>query len=476
MKMKILIYSLNFAPELTGIGKYNGEMARWLVRHGHEVRVVTAPPYYPEWRVRPGFSGARYRTERWEGVDVTRCPLWVPEQAGGLKRLLHLASFALSSLPVMVRRTLWRPDVVFVVEPALLCTPAALVVARLAGARSWLHIQDYEVDAGFAMGLLRGRRLRSLVLAVERWIMRRFDVVSTISGRMLELAAQKGVDPSRLTPFPNWVDVSGIVPIQAPSPYRKELGISRDAVVALCSGNMGNKQGLEVLAFAARILQSETGIQFVFCGDGAGKDAFVRQCEGLRNVRLLPLQPIERLSDLLGLADIHLLPQRADAADLVLPSKLTGMLASGRPVVVTAESGTELAQIMQKAGCGMSVPPEHPEELAAAIRMLARDPKRRTAMGIAAREYAKLELDLDRTMSRFAARLQALAQDIQEGRAAGAWPSAMAARGHGAAKVMYRGPNGETWSGGRGHEPQWVVEALREGKSLEDFAVSSGPK
>ena len=108
--MKILLYGINFSPELTGIGKYTGELAAWLVAQGHEVRVVTAPPYYPAWSVSAGYSGSRWQREEWQGVQVWRCPLWVPQQPGGLKRVLHLASFALSSLPVMLRQTLWRAD------------------------------------------------------------------------------------------------------------------------------------------------------------------------------------------------------------------------------------------------------------------------------------------------------------------------------------------------------------------------------
>ena len=111
--MKILLYGINFAPELTGIGKYTGEMAAWLAAQGHAVRVVTAPPYYPAWAVSAGHSGKRWVFEEWRGVRVWRCPLWVPPQPGGLKRLLHLASFALSSLPVMLRQVFWRADVVW---------------------------------------------------------------------------------------------------------------------------------------------------------------------------------------------------------------------------------------------------------------------------------------------------------------------------------------------------------------------------
>ncbi len=403
--MKILLYGINFAPELIGIGKYTGEMAAWLAARGHQVRVVTAPPYYPAWAVSPGYSGRAWRTERWQGVTVLRCPLWVPPKPGGLKRLLHLASFAATSLPVLLAQVLWRPQVVWVVEPALFCAPAAWAVARLSGARAWLHVQDFEVDAAFDLGLLKGRRLRSMVAGAERWLMRRFDVVSTISRRMHQRLLAKGVEASGPELAVNWVDMAqfALPSVDGVAAYRRELAVPEGAVVALYSGNMGGKQGLEVLADLARWICSEC---FVFCGNGAGRADLVARCQGLPNVRFIDLQPAGRLPDLLATADIHLLPQRADAADLVMPSKLTGMLASARAVVATAHPGTELANVVQT--CGLVVPPEDPAALAQAVRTLAADPALRERLGAAGYLYAQAHLDRDAVLQRLEADLVAL--------------------------------------------------------------------
>jgi len=408
--MKLLLYGINFAPELTGIGKYTGDMATWLAAAGHDVRVVTAPPYYPEWQITNGFVNT-WQTERGQGVQVWRCPLYVPAKPSALKRLLHLASFALTSLPVMLRQTAWRPDVVWMVEPAFMCAPAAIVFSSLGGAKSWLHIQDFEVDAAFTLGLIKGKALRSWVEGAERWLMRRFDRVSTISGRMVGRALAKGVAAERVVHFPNWVDISGVAPLAAPSAYRAELGLAPDAVVALYSGNMGNKQGLEILADVARLLQNDPRIQFMFGGNGSGRADLQARCAGLPNVRFLDLQPLERLNDWLGLADVHLLPQRADAADLVMPSKLTGMLASGRAVLATANLETELGRVVEHdAACGLVVPPENAAAMAEALRALAADPARRAELGANGRRYAERELSQDLILRRFEAQLLALVQ------------------------------------------------------------------
>ncbi|WMD21016.1 glycosyltransferase WbuB [Achromobacter seleniivolatilans] len=391
--MKILIYGINYAPELTGIGKYSAELAEWLAARGHEVSVVTAPPYYPQWQVQDGYSAWRYRKEALRGVTVRRAPLWVPGKPGGLKRLIHLASFALSSLPSLLRAAAGRPDLILVVEPALFCAPAAWLAARLCGARAWLHVQDYEVDAAFELGLLKGAGLRAMVKRGERWLMRRFDRVSTISGRMLDLAVAKGVAPERAVLLPNWINVNAITPDGKGGDYRAELGIPAGAIVALYSGNMGGKQGLHTLADVARRLSREGRLWFVFCGQGPERAPLEEQCKGLPRVIFLDLQPADRLGALLNTADIHLLPQRAGAADLVMPSKLTGMLASGRPVVCGAAQGTELAQVVSH--CGLLTPPEDAPAMAEAVRKLSYNAQIRETLGVAARQYALANLHVD---------------------------------------------------------------------------------
>ncbi len=398
--MKILLYGLNFAPEPTGIGKYSGEMAAWLAAAGNEVRVIAAPPYYPAWSIGAGYSAWHGVEERWQGVRVWRAPLWVPARPSGLKRIVHLLSFAVMSLPALLRQMTWRPDVVVVVAPALACAPAGWLAARLCGARAWLHIQDFEVDAAFRMGLLRGKLAQKAIGLAERFLLRRFDRVSTISHRMMDLLRDKHVDETRIVMFRNWVDVSAIMPMRRTSAYRAELNIPEGAVVALYSGSMAGKQGLEMLPAAARALQAkQPNLVFVLCGDGVFRPSLERDCADLANVRLLPLQPLARLGELLGMADIHLLPQHAEAADLVMPSKLTGMLSSGRPVLTTAHPGTELAAVV--AGCGSVVPPDNLPAFVEALVTLAKSPAMRAELGAAARHYAESHLARDRVLVDF---------------------------------------------------------------------------
>ncbi len=248
------------------------------------------------------------------------------------------------------------------------------------------------------MGLLKGRFFQNLVLGIERWMLRRFDVVSSISVRMLDKLRQKGVLDERIYSFPNWVDIEHIYPLVETSAYRKELGIEPDATVVLFSGTLGSKQGLMVIPDAARRLAHRKDVIFVVCGDGVMKPQLEAASMGLANIRFLPLQPVERLGQLLGLADIHLLPQSPEAADLVLPSKLSGMLASGRPVIATCREGTEIAHVVSQ--CGLVVPPEEGARLAEAIERLSDDSAARKVLGEKARCYAEQNLARDAVMGR----------------------------------------------------------------------------
>ena len=387
--MKLLLYGLNYAPEPVGIGKYSGELAEWLAGRGHEVRVITAPPYFPQWRA----VANRYRREERRGVSIWRCPLWVPKRPSGLSRLIHLASFAISSLPVLLAQRKWRPDVIMVVAPALFCAPGGLLLGRLCGkgTKSWLHIQDFELDAAFELGIMKGPWIQKLAEHWERTTLQGFDRVSTISEAMQKRTMSKGVNPQRTYLLPNWVDLNAIQPQKIEqrrkNPYRSELGISDDAIVLLYSGSMNKKQGLEVLVKVIKELAGVPNLLWLLAGEGPTKADLAAKTEGLKNVIFLPLQPAKRMNDWLNLADVHLLPQKANAADLVLPSKLLGMLASGRPVVTSSPAESELGRMV--AQVGIRVEPEDPGGYTRAIRELVEDEILRARLGAKGRAMAE---------------------------------------------------------------------------------------
>ncbi len=397
--MKILIVGLNYSPDITGIGKYTGEMAEWLGARGHHVRVVTAPPYYPQWKVQKPYKAFFYKKETVEGVDIYRCPLYVPTEVSTLKRVIHLLSFSMSSAPLLLSMIFWKPDVVVNPVPSLFSSPLTALAAKLCKAKSVMHVQDYEVEAMLGLGMSNRGFVSRLARGFERWALGLFSKVSTISHSMMRKAVEKGVPEKNIIFFPNWSDTAHFQKEKDPVAVRERFGIAEREKLILYSGNVGDKQGLEQVIGAADILKDE-GYVFVVVGDGAGKKKLVELAhrKKLENIKFFSLQPFDLLPSILGAADCHLVVQRKGVADAVLPSKLTNILAVGGNAVITAEEETELGILCeQHNGIAVRVEPESIDELVKGIQIAVGCSKpNAVAMG-----YAKKFIDKEFVLERF---------------------------------------------------------------------------
>lgn len=409
--MRILVICINYAPEIISTGVYTTGLAEYMSRSGVETDVVTALPYYPAWKVFEGWGPFWKSRTSEDGVKVVHCPIYVPANPTGAKRILHYISFALSALPVAFWKSITRRhDMVVMVAPSLIAAPVAWVSARLGGGVAWLHIQDYEVEAAFATGLLKEEsRIGRVAKAFESWILKRFDRTSSISAPMLEKLRQKGVPEERIYELRNWANLEKISPVVGVSPLKAELGITTK-FVALYSGNLANKQGLEVLPEMARHLAHRDDITIAVCGDGPMRESLMKMSDGLEAIRFFPLQPLDKLSDLLGVADVHLLPQIKGAADLVLPSKLTNMLASGRPVLATTEPDTALGG--EVLGAGRLVSAGDGAAMAATLEAMLDNPEERLQLGQEARKRALERWDMDAILGRFKTEFEVAAGKI----------------------------------------------------------------
>ncbi|MDT0575720.1 WcaI family glycosyltransferase [Croceicoccus sp. F390] len=417
--MKLLFIGLNYTPEPVGIGPYTAGLAEAMAARGAQVCVVAGKPYYPQWRAyRDQARGIHTALEN--GVRVTRVPHYIPRQPSGLRRLLHHASFAATAfIPAMLRaRTradadaYTRPGLVFVVAPSLLSVAVGWCAARIAGARLWVHVQDFEIEAAVATGLLRdgsiaARWLLAIAMTMERRLLQGADVVSAISPQMCARLKEKGVAPPRIRELRNWSNAAFGFERSDDTAYRQQWCIGARKV-ALYSGNIANKQGIEVVIAAAALLEKRADILFIICGEGPNREQLAASSAHLDNVQLHDLQPAQRMGDLLSLASVHLLPQIAGAADLVLPSKLTNMLRSGRPVVATALPGTGL--FAEVEGCGIAVAPGDPQAFADAIIKLVDEPQLASACGEAALARAAERWDRDSIVADFDKAASALVQ------------------------------------------------------------------
>jgi colanic acid biosynthesis glycosyl transferase WcaI len=385
--MNFLILGLNYAPEPVGIGPYTAGTAEFLAAAGHDVTVVGGKPYYPNWEVQAPYRKPGVLESVENGVRIRRVPIYVPSKPNGARRLLHHASFALRAFPELLRAArAKKPDVLICIAPSLISMAIVRVVARIFKAKTWLHIQDFEVEAAFVTGLLPdGGLLAKAARAYEKWCFKK-TMISTISPQMCEKLRVLDVPEDFIYEFRNWANIDDIKPLPGLSKFRDKWGI-KTPHVALYSGNIGNKQGIEIILDVARLLVDRDDLTFVICGNGASREKLMAAAKGLPNVLFHDLQPVEMMSELLGLATVHLLPQIAGAADLVLPSKLANMLASGRSVLATAHAETGLAHEVE--GCGRAVPPEDATAMAHMLGVLLDDAELRCKLGNAGRERAE---------------------------------------------------------------------------------------
>lgn len=409
--MKVLVYGINYFPELTGIGKYSGEMCTWMAKQGHQIRVITGPPYYPEWSVAKPYTSFLYKKEVINDVVVMRCPLYVPKNQSTIKRLLHLGSFAVSSGLRLLGQVFWRPDVIICIVPSQFCSPMALLFSRITSCKSVIHIQDYELDAMFGLGMSSiasndQSRIKKIAFGVERWLLRGFDRVSSISNSMLKKATSKGVSPEKLIFFPNWSETERFISVSRDASLRQQFNIPLENKIILYSGNIGQKQGLDVIVDAAYEFKDKP-CTFLIVGQGAGKKKLEKLVveSKLTNIIFSPLLPYEQLPELLAMADCHLVIQRRGVADAVLPSKLTNILAVGGQAVITADIDTELWLLCEMhPGIAECVTPECSKSLLKGIESCLTKPK----LNAVAQNYARQFIDRDKVLDKFISDLKSV--------------------------------------------------------------------
>ena len=408
--MRLLIHGMNYAPELLGIGRYTGELGAYLAARSHQVTVLTAAPYYPQWRVQEDYRPQRWRREWRDGVEVLRAPQYVPARVSGLGRLLQECSFDASCLYWWSTCLLARPwDAMVAVCPPMTSGLVPGLLARRLGIPLVIHVQDLQLDAARELGILRQPLLLEVLTWLELRLLRQARKVTTISRSMAARLAAKGVAPSRLQVLPNWADLDKVRPGPRLNALRRELGLTSETVV-LYAGNLGEKQGLEVILATAALTRSKPSIRYLIAGEGAARERIKLRAQdlGLDNVTFLPLQLNSRLPLLLAAADLHLVVQRREAADLVMPSKLTNIMAAGRPFIATAARATELGRVTTESRAGLLVPPEDGRALAQAVLALAQDPGVRKEMGIRARRYAEAFWDRERILGQWEELLKGL--------------------------------------------------------------------
>lgn len=363
--MRILIFGIHYFPDLTGIGKYTAEMAAWLADQGHEIHVITAKPFYPQWKVSPSYKKKWWIKEVIQNVKVIRCPVYVPENPIASKKIIHEFSFLLGIFPIWVKLLFEKKfDVVLSINPPFHLSIYPLAYKLFRGSKMISHVQDLQVDVVNDLGMIRNKFFLSLMFRLEKFFFQKSDLVTTISTGMKRKIIDKGLHADKQFLFPNWVDLNFIRPLPQSISLRKRFGLKDTDKIVMYSGNLGEKQGLEMIIEAAKRFRNQEFIKFLIVGNGGAKSRLLNlvKTENLNNILFFPLQPYRDLSELLATPDLHLVLQKKEASDLVMPSKLTGILASGGCAVVTAIPGTTLYDVIHQYQMGVLVDPENLDE------------------------------------------------------------------------------------------------------------------
>lgn len=376
---KILLISYNYAPELTGIGKYNAEMCEYLASVGHDVKAITAYPYYPNWQVFDGYKNNWYQKEVLNGVEVVRCPFYIPANPTGLKRILQDFSFYISTLFVVLWQIISfkRYDIVITPSPSFMCGFHGLLLKLFRASTKFVyHIQDLQIDAAIDLNIIKQGWLQKLLIGIERFILNHATIVSTISTGMQQKILAKKTQLTNVLLFPNWVDNSRIFITKPEAATIAALGIPLDKKVFFYSGAIGEKQGLEIiLEVAPTIAEKCADVVFVISGSGPYREKLKQEVvdKAITNILFIDLQPIPVFNQLLNYAFCHLVVQKESAGDLLLPSKLTNILAVGGLSIITAVKGTTLYDVINEHQMGVLIQPENAIVFEQAIIEFAKD-------------------------------------------------------------------------------------------------------
>ncbi len=387
--MNLLILCPHYAPDVAPTGEVMTAIAEALADRGHQLHIVTSLPWYREHAVEPEWRGRLWRTETQPWGRITRLHPFPTDKTNIPARAVAFGGFTgMATIAALCTRT--RPDAVMVMSPPLPLGVAGWLAAATRRAPFVFNIQDVFPDVAVELGAITDRRVIAVASALERFLYRRADAVTVLSDDLRDNVAAKlrGRRPERVHVIPNFVDTERISPTDRMNDYRREHGLG-DATVVMYAGNVGMSQSLDLVVEAARRHRDRADVRFVINGGGAALEPLRRSAEGLDNLTFVPMQPRERLPEVLAAADLHLVPLKRGLARSSVPSKLYSILAAGRPVLASVDAGTEVAETVAAAGAGVSVPPEDIDAFCTALDGLLDDPARRAELGRSGRAFVE---------------------------------------------------------------------------------------
>jgi colanic acid biosynthesis glycosyl transferase WcaI len=412
--MRILVLTINYWPELTGIGAVLTHRCEYLASVGHEVTVCTAMPYYPEWRIHPGYTHKLFSREEHNGVTILRSWLWIPKKVTSAKRIAFETSFLATSLLRAIQNR--KPDLLLVTSPPLGLGISAVMLSRWWKIPYVFDVQDLQPDAAADLGMLPDRVL-PMLYRLEAMAYRNAALISTVTGGMSNKIVEKGIPVDKVVVVPPTADSSlfEVGTRISGDEFRREHGLDGKFVVGHC-GNMGVKQGLDLVLDVAARFREQRDLVFLLAGNGAKRASLEHRASvlGLSNVRFFPLQETAVFLQMLAAVDVGLIVQQSAVSDIVFPSKTVTLLSAARPVIAAVNNKSEIGRVIQNSRGGVVVESESPQALAAAVQKFLCNLEKRLAMGEQGRQYALQHWEKNRVFSAFENNLLATARPADD--------------------------------------------------------------
>jgi colanic acid biosynthesis glycosyl transferase WcaI len=348
------------------------------------------------------------RTAR-DGVEILRVRSTAYDRSRLSLRAVNYLTYLAQSLVEGLRAE--PPDLVLCMTDPPVIADVALVVARRFGAPLVVVSQDVFPEVAVELKRLENPILVAVLRLAIRFYLERADRLIAIGDTMRRRLQAKGAAPDRIVVIPNWVDTSVLAPQPRDNEWAREHGFE-DRFVVMHSGNIGHAQDLDSLIRAGTFLRDLDRLRMVLIGGGARRDelkALTRRLE-VDCVQFMGYQPRDVLSQSLSAADVHVVGLARGLSGYVVPSRLYGILSVGRPVIVAADADSETAQVVERARCGVVVPPGRPELLAEAIRRAYSGRLDLHEMGRRGREYVTADADRRVAVERYRAVLRQLVE------------------------------------------------------------------
>lgn len=372
--MNVILSSINFYPDHAGIGIYSTDFPVYMAERGHKVTMVTGFPYYPLWLKRHTDKGRLFATDLYRGVRTLRGYLYVPRKVTTLSRLLHEISFCFSAFFNFLRAG--RPDVIVIFTPPFFLGLVAVLASKMWRRPLVINIQDLPLDAAVALRMLKVTPMTRFMLALEGWIYRQADQVTTISESMMVNVLSKGVDPSRAKHVPNWIDVKESSGFVTRGKFLSQYPYAVQKFTVAYAGNLGVKQGIDLMIRLAHLVEQDSRFHFFVIGEGADKLRLKEIAAELQlvNLTFLPFLGSDQYMEMLTDIDVIFVSQRSGAGNNFFPSKLLGLMARQKPLLVAADPDSELAKVTQSGRFGLVSPYGDLYNLKRNLEVFASDP------------------------------------------------------------------------------------------------------